>query len=446
MNSAYLQNLCNTTGAGREVVCPDGVYTIDGPVRPLAGQTIRRNATRGSVPLTPLLFTKTANCDMFEITVNDVTIIGAELAGGYNWSTGSGFTGNGIYAHGGISGLKIHNCKINNMHSSGVVMTGSYKSEILNNVFDSCGTGTVSGTPAIFGNFDAVDHIVENNTITMRNGGPHGIAYHTEVTGHVIQRVRIANNKIYNNGGGYCIEVGSFAAGGGDPERPRDIQVLDNVMLQTANCSGGISFDWCESVNVSDNFFRATGGTANAGIECVNGKRVRIAGNHIYGGGSVSIGIACDHEGSDLQIVSNIIAELLTNSQGTYIAARADATFAQGSVCIYKNVLVQGNVIKVQSGSDATGIRFLLQDGTQILEDIRILDNLITWLGAGAGNSGGVACGSAAANSHMKRIIIRGNHYENSHFGMYLQGFSPAVEPTRDNNFFTNNITNEHWD
>lgn len=411
-----------SAGVGGEVVLPDGNYSITSAVFPLAGQTLR-GVSRGGVT-----FTKAANTDLIEVNVNGVFIDGLRFDGAYNFSTVSGRTGQGIYAH-GVSGLRVNGCWLTNIYTGGIVMTSTKGSRITGNTIDLCGNGSVYGTPNIFGNFDCLDHTVSGNTITMHSGGPHAIAFHTEQSGHRIRQIRIADNQIINNGGGYCIEVGSFAGNGGDPERPHDVRISGNTMSQSADCSGGISLDWVDSATISCNFYRSSGGTATAGIECVNGRYILIDQNQIYGGGTVSIGIALDHEGSYIQVTNNIICDILATSQGKYIAARADAALSPGT-STYRNVTISGNFIEAPTGADGDGIRIILQDANQILENIQIAENNIIWKGLGGNNSSAVVLGTLATrNPYMRNNIVRDNYFTNTHFGMYLQGFIGGSTP-----------------
>lgn len=441
---AAIASAITAAGTGGVVELTCGTYSYTSTLTLLSRQTLR-SASPGCA-----ILSKGANTYAVDIAVNDVTVEGITFEGNYNQGANSGTTDKGIYVHGGASRIKIKDNKFLNHESGAIVMTDTAYVTVADNYFEGNSGDSVSGTPTIFANYNTYYHRVTGNKILMRAGGSHGIGYHTELNTQTMHDVVIDHNEIVNAGGGYCIEVGSFASGGTDTQRPNNVTVDGNTCYQTANNgSGGYSFDWVSMSSIVNNKYQAVTGltfpVANAAIESVNGRNVVISNNNLDGGSKVSIGIALDHDMQSGVISNNVIKNMLTTSSGNYIAIRSDSTYCAGGTCTVRDNIIQANNILIPSGDDSTGIRLSLA-GTDIGKNNRIMDNTITWLGAGSSNSTGIGLTGGLNNPNVTGTEVYRNFIANARWAVYNNQLTTDKSKINYNTFSgcTNQIQNDN--
>jgi hypothetical protein len=444
ITGAAIATAITAAGTGGVIELSCGTYTYTSTLNMLAGQTIRA-ASPGCAKLS-----KGANLHAIDIAVNDVTVDGIYFEGNYNQTADTGFTDKAIFIHGGAQRITVQGSYFFNHSSGAIVMTDSAYVTIANNYLDNnAGDGT-AGTPSIFGNYNTYYHRVTGNVVKMRSGGSHGIAYHTELNTQTMHDIVIDHNRIVNGGGGYCIEIGSFASGGTDTQRPNNTTLDSNTCYQTANnASGGYSFDWVSLSSITNNTYQAVTGLtfpiANAMIESVNGRNVTISGNVLDGGSQASIGIALDHDMRGGLVADNVIKNVLTTSAGKYIAVRSDSNFCDTTTCTVSDNTISGNTMEAPSGSDATGIQLSLA-GTDTGKNNRILNNSINWLGTGSGNSTGISLTGGLNNPNVTGTVVSGNYVRNLRWGIYSNQLTTDKAQITWNTFesVTTNIQNDN--
>lgn len=407
-DSATIKTLIQQAGPGGLVSIPPGVYSISETLLPLNGQMWMAAGAA---------FLKKMDGHAIQ-AADDWALSGLTLDGGYDHAMHAGPQGNGIFGS-NVKHVTIDGCTFTRCGDAGVVFTGSRHATLRNCYVRDCGADGVYGCPCLFFNGDTQNLQVRGCTVFVRKGGAHGIAVHTEMATATVQGVDIMGNVIVNEGGGYCVEVGSFAAGGGEAQRPVSVSIYDNQCRMNANCSGGVSLDWASRFSVRGNHLSlAAGATCNAGIEAVNAYDCIVADNEMDLGGSGSIGVALDHELRRALVTGNVIRNFLKSAQGIGIAARVDAKYCAGrpeiSDCVFTD-----NLITQPGGADSTGIRLNASAG--VLRGITIERNRILWEQGGAPNSTGIGV-SGAPGCTTEPCVIADNRFRLMTWGMWLEG------------------------
>lgn len=273
--------------------------------------------------------------------------------------------GRGIYFYDSVTDFLIQDCLITDCDGNGINVTKVSRGVIQANIIKNIGLGAIQfwgGNAAIPEPIGVEDLIIANNVVYNTGGG---------IWGSCGRRIIMVGNTV-NGSADICFDL----------ERCEDSVIMGNTAVDGANA--GISlFYACKRVIISNNSIRVTSGSGNRYGIWLTGANycdIVIIGNNVYSDAVGRIGIYCDEGGQNIRIESNILRDCWIDTLHLRYASIIDNTITLlGSTDDLRGIALRGSIgcevmgNRLRRNGDAT------EDRTQC--GILIYWDSVTWPG-----------------------------------------------------------------